>query len=63
VVHEYPDLSLDDLPRMPPDRVIEVKIEMQHGTTPVYKQLYPMVPNELTEMKIQLQELLDKRYI
>jgi hypothetical protein len=37
VVHEYLDVFPDDLPRMPQDRVIEFKIELQPGTAPVYK--------------------------
>jgi hypothetical protein len=41
MVREYPDVVLDDLPAMPPDRTIELKIELQLGTT-VYKQPYPM---------------------
>jgi hypothetical protein len=46
-----------------PDRVIVFKIELQLGTAPVYERLYPIVPNELVEMKTQLQELLDVGYI
>jgi hypothetical protein len=42
VVHEYPDVFLDDLPGMPPDRAIKFKIELQPGTAPVYKRPYPM---------------------
>jgi hypothetical protein len=30
---------------------------------PISKQLYQMLPNELAELKIELQELLDKGYI
>jgi hypothetical protein len=63
VIHEYPDVFLDDLSRLLPDRAIEFKIELQRGTTPVYKRMYPMAPNELAEMKTQLQDLLDKGYI
>jgi hypothetical protein len=63
VVREYLDVFPDDLPRMPPDRAIEFKIELQPGTVPVYKRSYPMALNELVEMKTQLQELLDKGYI
>jgi hypothetical protein len=48
---------------MPPDRAIEFKIELQPGTASVYKRPYPMARNEMTELKIQLQELLDKGYI
>jgi hypothetical protein len=48
---------------MPPDRAIEFKIELQPDTAPVYKRPYPMARNEVAEVKIQLQELLDKGYI
>jgi hypothetical protein len=63
VVHEYLDVFPNDLLGMPPDRAIEFKIELQPGTTPVYKLPYPMALNEMAEMKTQLQELLDKGYI
>jgi hypothetical protein len=63
VVREYPDVFLDDLLLMPPDGAIEFKIELQPGTAPVYKRPYLMAPNELAEMKTQLQEVLDKGYI
>jgi hypothetical protein len=58
VVHEYPDVFPDDLPGMPPDRAIEFKIELQLGTTPIYKRPYPMAPNEMAEIKTQLQNCL-----
>jgi hypothetical protein len=45
------------------NRVIKFKIELQPGTALVYKRPYPMVPNEIAELKTQLQELLDKGYI
>ena len=63
VVCEYPDVFSDDLPGMPPDRVIEFMIELQPGTAPISKRAYRMPPKELAELKIQLQELLDKGYI
>jgi hypothetical protein len=63
IVHEYPDIFPDDLPGMPPDRNIEFIIELQPGTAPISKRPYRMPPNELAELKIQLQELLDKGYI
>jgi hypothetical protein len=34
MVHEYPDVFLDDLLGMSPDRTIEFKIELQPGTAP-----------------------------
>jgi hypothetical protein len=63
VVYEYSDVFLDDLSRMPPNRFIEFKIELQPGTAIVYKRPYPMVPIEMAELKTQLQELLHKGYI
>ena len=53
----------DDLPGMPPDRDIEFVIELQPGTAPISKRPYRMPPKELAELKIQLQELLDKGFI
>jgi hypothetical protein len=63
IVCEYPDVFPDDLPGMPPDRDIEFIIEFQPGTAPISKKSYRMPPNELAELKIQLQDLLDKGFI
>jgi hypothetical protein len=63
IVCEYPDVFPDDLPGMPPDRDIEFIIELQPGTAPISKRPYRMPPNELAELKVQLQDLLDKGYI
>jgi hypothetical protein len=52
VVCKFPNVFLDDLPGMPPDRDIEFIIELQHGTTPISKRPYRMPPNELAELKI-----------
>jgi hypothetical protein len=62
-VWEFSDVFPDDLPRMPPKRVIEFKIELQPDTAPIAKAPYKMSPVELKELKIQLQGLLDKGYI
>jgi hypothetical protein len=48
---------------MPPDRDVEFVIELQPGSAPISKTPYQMQPKELAELKIQLQELLDKGYI
>jgi hypothetical protein len=63
IVCEYLDVFIDDLPGMPPDRNIEFVIELQPGTAPISKRPYHMPPNELAELKIQLQDLLDKGFI
>jgi hypothetical protein len=48
---------------MPPDRDVEFFIELQRDTAPISKRPCRMPPKELTELKNQLQELLDKGYI
>jgi hypothetical protein len=48
---------------MPLDKAIEFKIELQPGTTPISKRPYLMPPNEMTKLKTQLQELLEKGYV
>jgi hypothetical protein len=63
VVCDYPDVFPDDLPGMPPDRDIEFVIELQPGMAPISKRAYRMPPEELAELKTQLQELLDKGFI
>jgi hypothetical protein len=45
------------------DRDIEFVIELQPGTAPISKRPYRMPPKELANLKIQLQELLDKGFI
>jgi hypothetical protein len=60
VVCEYADVFPDNLPGMPPDRDIELIIKLQLGTAPISKRPYRMPPKKLAELKLQLQELLDK---
>jgi hypothetical protein len=52
VIREFSDVFPDDLPRMPPERAIEFKIDLQSGTTPIAKAPYKMSSVELKELKI-----------
>jgi hypothetical protein len=63
VIREFLDVLPNDLPRMPPERAIDFKIELQPGTAPIAKAPYKTSPVEMKELKIQLQGLLDKGYI
>jgi hypothetical protein len=63
VAYEFPDVFPEDLPGMPPDQDVEFGIELQPGTAPVSRRMYKMTPKELAELKVQLNELLDKGYI
>ncbi|RVX20828.1 Transposon Ty3-I Gag-Pol polyprotein [Vitis vinifera] len=63
IVRDYLDVFPEDLPGLPPEREVEFTINVAPGTTPISKAPYRMTPLELKELKIQLQELLDKGFI
>jgi hypothetical protein len=63
VVCEFTDVLPDDLPRLPPDRDVDFKIELLPGTTPISRRPYRMPPNKLAELKVQLNKLLKKEQI
>jgi hypothetical protein len=42
VIREYLNVFPDESPGMPPERAIELKIELQSGTAPVAKAPYKM---------------------
>ena len=63
VVKEFPDVFPKELPGLPPVREVEVSIDILLGTTPIAQTPYRMAPTEFAELKIQLQELLDKGFI
>jgi len=52
-----------ELPGLPPDRDIEFAIELIPGTPPISRKPYRMPPNELAELKVQLQGLMEKGLI
>jgi hypothetical protein len=54
VVQEYPDVFLEEVSGMPPDRDIEFFIELLPGTPPISKRPYRMPVNELVEIKKQI---------
>ncbi|KAB2635965.1 S ribonuclease [Pyrus ussuriensis x Pyrus communis] len=63
VVRHFPDVFPEDLPGLPPDRDVEFTIELLPGTNPIFLTPYRMAPAELRELKVQLQELVDKGFI
>ncbi|KAL0537623.1 hypothetical protein IC582_026606 [Cucumis melo] len=63
VVRDYPDVFPEELPGLPPHREVEFAIELEPGTVPIIRAPYRMAPAELKELKVQLQELLDKGFI
>jgi hypothetical protein len=63
VAYEFRNIFPEDLPGMPPDRDVEFIIELQPGMAPISIWTYKITPKELAELKVQLNELLDKGYI
>jgi hypothetical protein len=63
VLHDFRDVFVDEIPELPPRREIDFSIDLLPGSTPISKAPYRMSLLELTELKIQLHELLDKEYI
>ena len=63
VVCEYEDVFPDELQGLPPQRVVDFGIELHPGTSPISMALHRMTPVELQELRVQLQELLDKGFI
>ncbi|XP_040933542.1 uncharacterized protein [Gossypium hirsutum] len=60
---EFPDVFPEELPDLPPDREVEFAIEVYPGTAPISIPPYRMSPTELKELKVQLQDLLDRGFI
>ena len=56
VVCEYQDVFPEELPGMPPHRPVEFIIDLEPGTEPVCKRPYKHGPEELKELKKQLDE-------
>ena len=63
VVCEYVDVFLDELPGLPPQRVVDFGIELHPSTSPISMTPHKMAPVELQELRVQLEELLDKGFI
>ncbi|XP_070005511.1 uncharacterized protein [Nicotiana sylvestris] len=57
------DAVITDLSGMPPDQDIDFVIDLVPGAKPISILPYRMAPADLKELKEQLQELLEKRFI
>ena len=62
-VSDFPNVFPEELLGLPPQREIEFAIDVVLGATPTSITPYRMAPLELKELKLQLQELLEKGFI
>ncbi|KAA3476693.1 alcohol-forming fatty acyl-CoA reductase-like [Gossypium australe] len=60
-VREFSDIFSMKLSSLPPNQEVGFDIELLLGTAPVSIASYRMALKEVTELKVQLQELLDRR--
>ena len=63
VVCEYEDVFPDELPGLPPQKDVDFSIELHPATSPISMTLHRMALVELQELRVQIQELLDKGFI
>ena len=63
VFQKFRDVFLDEIPGHPPKRDIDFRIYLVPRATSVSKIPYRMSTPELLELKMQLQELFEKKYI
>jgi hypothetical protein len=63
VVNEFQDVFPQELPGMPPNKEIELTIDLILGTAPIAQAPYKMGPKELVELKEQLDKLEHKGII
>ena len=63
IASDFLDVFPEELLGLPPHREIEFVIDVVPGATPASITPYRMAPLELKELKLQLQELLEKGFI
>ena len=62
-ISDFPDVFSEELPGLPPQREIEFAIDVVSDATPASITPYRMAPAELKELKLKLEELLEKGFI
>ena len=63
VLKEFEDIFSEEVPGLPPKRYIDFTIDLIHRAVPASNYMYQMNIIELTDLKSQLQELINKNYI
>ncbi|GKC36833.1 putative reverse transcriptase domain-containing protein [Tanacetum coccineum] len=63
IVRDFPEVFPEDLPGLPPARLVEFQIDLIPGAAPIVRAPYRLAPSEMKELSEQLQELSDKGFI
>ncbi|GKB52916.1 putative reverse transcriptase domain-containing protein [Tanacetum coccineum] len=57
VIQDFPKVFPDELPRLPPPRQVEFRIDLIPGAASMTRAPYPLAPYEMKELSDQMQEL------
>lgn len=63
LVKEFPEITQDLPPGLPPDRGLPFRIHLEPGHTPPHQATRRMSPLELEELRKQLQEYCERGWI
>ncbi|GJV88464.1 putative reverse transcriptase domain-containing protein [Tanacetum coccineum] len=63
IIHNFPEVFPEELPRLLPPRQVEFRIDLVPGAAPVARAPYRLASSEMRELSIQLKELLEKGFI
>nr|GEY00223.1 putative reverse transcriptase domain-containing protein [Tanacetum cinerariifolium] len=63
IVQDFTKVFPEDLPGLPPARLVEFQINLILGAAPVTRAPYRLAPSEMKDLSEQLQELSDKGFL
>ena len=63
ILKEFQDVFPDEIPGLPPKRDLDFTIDLMPRLAPISQDPYHMSSPELAKLRMQIQELLDKKYI
>ncbi|GJS19092.1 hypothetical protein Tco_0447724 [Tanacetum coccineum] len=63
IVRDFPKVFPEDLPGLPPARLVKFQIDLIPGVAPIARAPYRLASSKMKELSEQLQELSDKGFI
>nr|GEV81893.1 hypothetical protein [Tanacetum cinerariifolium] len=63
VIRDFPEVFLEDFLGLPPSRQVEFRIDLVPEAAPIARAPYRLAPYKMRELSVQLQELLENRFI
>ncbi|GKD30300.1 putative reverse transcriptase domain-containing protein, partial [Tanacetum coccineum] len=56
VIHDFPEVFLEEFPGLPPPRQVEFRINLVPGAAPVARAPYRLAPSEMRELSLRIKE-------